>query len=124
MRSRSGRVSEQLGQIYYSVALDTAQMVRGQRDVDGALKKTTGSLDAFDAKLSQITAAIKVYAAAIAVLKSAQLADDMRLLATRVDVAAGTVDEGSVAMGRLVQISRQTQTAVEGNVEVFTRLNA
>lgn len=117
-------MSTEVGAVHYSVAMDTTQMVRGQRDVDTALKKTTSSFDGFGAKLSQITSAITVYAAAMALVKSAQMADDMRLLAARVDVAAGSVDAGSVAMGRLVAISRQTQTAVDGNVEVFTRLNA
>jgi len=116
-------VAEKVGELYYDITLDTAKMIDGQRKVDGALRKTTGSLDAFEARLSQITAAIKIYATALAVIKSAKLADDMRLLASRVQVAAGSFDSGTVAMQRLIAISRETQTTVEANAAVFARLN-
>lgn len=116
-------MAEKVGELYYDVTLDTAKMIDGQRRVERDIGKTTATLNRFEAKLSQITSAIKIYSVVLASVKAAQLADDMRLLAARVEVAAGSFDSGSVAMGRLVEISRRTQTAVAGNVEVFTRLN-
>jgi len=61
---------------------------------------------------------------AMATLKSAQAADDMRLLAARVQVASGSIEAGASAMAELEAISRRTQTSIEANAEVFTRLNA
>lgn len=117
-------MAEKVGELYYDVSLDTAKMIRGQRDAEAALKKTTGALDSFNAKLSAVASAISIYAIAMAQIKAVQMADDIRLLSARVEVAAGSFESGSVAMGRLVAISRSTQTAVEANVQVFTRLNS
>lgn len=119
----TGGKGANVGGIYYEVALDTAEMIRGQRDVDRELKKTSNSLEGFGARLTAVSAAVGVLVAAIARLKIAELADEMRLLQARVDVAAGSVENGSAAFGRLVDISRRTQTSLAGNIEVFNRLN-
>jgi len=112
-----------VGGIYYEVALDTRAMIDGQRAVDRELKKTSGSLAEFGTKLTAVAGAVGVLVAAIARLKVAELADEIRLLQARVEVAAGSVEQGADAFGRLVDISRRTQTSVAGNIEVFNRLN-
>ena len=58
-------MSEQVGAIHYDVELNTAQMVRGQREVDSAVSRAAGSFNA-------ITSAVKLYAAAMALVKVAQ----------------------------------------------------
>ncbi|UST52959.1 tape measure protein [Comamonadaceae bacterium OTU4NAUVB1] len=79
--------------------------------------------EGLNTRLNALAVAVRVLAAAYAVMKAAQLADDIRLMSARVDVAADSAEAGGAAMARLVAISRDTQTAVSANVEVFTRLN-
>jgi tape measure domain-containing protein len=109
-------VSEKVGSISYEVELDTAKMVRGQREVDSAVNNAAQSFN-------RITSAVKIYAAALALVKAAQLADDMRMLASRIDVAAGSAEKGASAMREINAISLRTQTSVQANAEVFARLN-
>ena len=165
-------MSEQVGSIHFDVTLETSGLINGQRKVDAATAKVTGSLDgagtaaeragrkftktgsdvaatrgqfekvgstvqttgaqfrdagneatSLNTRLSALAIAVKVLAAAYAVVKAAQLADDIKLMAARVEVAAGSVESGSAAMARLIEISRDTQTSVAANVDVFNRLN-
>lgn len=116
-------MSEQVGGIYYDVRLETGQLIRDQRQVERSLKATSDAGDKLAANFNAIALAAKLLAVALATVKAAERADEMRLLAARVEVAAGSVEKGAEAMNRLVQISRTTQTAVEGNVDVFNRLN-
>lgn len=109
-------MSEQVGAIHYDVELNTAQMVRGQREVDSAVSRAAESFNV-------ITRAVKLYAAAMALVKVAQFADDLRMLAARIDVAAGSAERGAEAMREINAISLRTQTSVQANAEVFTRLN-
>ena len=105
-----------VGGIYYEVAYDTRPLIDGQRAVEREVDKTVKTFNA-------ITLAIKVYAAALTALKMVELADQFRLLQTRVEVAAGSMEAGSAAMAELLSISKRTQTSVEGNAQVFQRLN-
>jgi tape measure domain-containing protein len=105
-----------VGGLYYDVTLDTQGMIDGTRVVDR-------ELDKIKPKFNALAIAVAVLAASLAALKMAKAADDMRLMGARVEVAAGSIESASLAMSRLEAISRTTQTAVAGNVEVFTRLN-
>lgn len=105
-----------VGQIYYDVTLDTASMVNKSREVNRAV-------DGIAAKFNAITAAVKVFAAALALVKAAQLADDMRMLGARVEVAAGSLEKGAQALDELRKISGRTQTELAANAGVFNRLN-
>jgi len=89
----------------------------------GGIGQAASASDILTGKLSQVSIAVKIFAAAMALVKSAQMADDMRLLAARVEVAAGSMQLGADAMRALQDISTRTQTSMEGNVEVFARLN-
>lgn len=109
-------MAQKVGEIYYDVTLDTSKVINGTRDVDRAIDGAT-------LKFNALAVAVKLLAVAYASLKSAQLADDMRLLAARVEVAAGSIDKGAEAMRQLESISRRTQTAIADNAAVFSRLN-
>lgn len=91
-------------------------MIDGQRIVDREVNRTT-------ATFNRITQAVKLYAAALVLVKAASFADDMRLLAARVEVAAGSVQAGAEAMRALEAISRRTQTSIAANANTFNRLN-
>lgn len=109
-------MAQKVGAIYYDVTLDTSKLIDGTRDVDRAIDGTA-------LKFNALAVAVKLLAVAYATLKSAQLADDMRLLSARVEVAAGSIDKGADAMRQLEAISRRTQTAIADNAAVFNRLN-
>jgi tape measure domain-containing protein len=109
-------VAERVGGIYYDVTLDTAQMIRGQRAIDAGVAQAARSFNV-------ITAAVKVYAATLAVVKAINMSEDFRLLKARVDIAAGSVEKGTDAWRELQSISKTTQTALEANALVFNRLN-
>jgi tape measure domain-containing protein len=116
-------VAEKVGELYYDVTLETGKMIDGQRAVDKELGKTTASLDKFQFKVTAVAAGIAILAAAMAAVKSAGMADEMRLLEARVNVAAGSIERGAEAMKALYGISQRTQTSIEANADVFTRLN-
>lgn len=105
-----------VGSIFYTVDLDTKAMIDGSR-------KAERVLDQLGARLTATAAAIGILGAALAALKVAKLADEIRMLAARVDVAAGSAEKGAAAFAALVGVSRRTQTSLEGNIEVFNRLN-
>jgi tape measure domain-containing protein len=106
-----------VGGVYYEVDLDTGKMLRESRQADSALRGV-------EFRMGAVALAVKALAAALALLKMARVADEVRLLGARVEVAAGSVERGADAMAQLARISARTQTAVEANVQVFTRLNA
>lgn len=110
-------MSERVGSIHYEVTADTSALVGQSRVVDRETQSMAASFN-------KITQAIKLYAAAMALVKSAQMADDMRLLAARVQVAAGSIEAGAAAMGELQRISARTQTELAATAGVFNRLNS
>ena len=116
-------MAEQVGGIYYDVSLETGQMVRGQREVQRELGRTTGALDNFSGKLTAVARGIAVYAVALAMVKAANVADEVRLLASRMEVAAGSTQLATSALSELQAISIKTQASLAANVQVFTRLN-
>ena len=116
-------MSTSVGAIYYDLSIDTQGMIDSSRRANRELQSLGGGFDGLSTKLNQVASAVKVFAAAIAIVKSAQMADEMRLLAARVEVAAGSMQMGAEAMRALQDISTRTQTSMQGNVEVFARLN-
>lgn len=109
-------MAEKVGEIYYDVTLDTAQMIDGSRKVQRETER-------LETRFNAVAAAVAAMAAAMAAVKLAMLADEFRLLGARVEVAAGSIEGGAAAMDALSDISRRTQSSLAGNIEVFTRLN-
>lgn len=116
-------MSESVGGIHYEVDLDTRKLIDANRKVGRNLADTNGMLDGMRAKLTATAAAAALLGAALLAMKVAERADEFRLLAARVDVAAGSMESGASAFADLVDISRRTQSSLAGNIEVFTRLN-
>lgn len=116
-------MTEQVGQIYYDVTLDTGKLLVEVRVINEQLGKVAKEGDKLQANFNALALAAKLLAAGFAAVKASTLSDDLRLMAARVQVAAGSLESGVTAMARLIEISKATQTAVAGNVEVFTRLN-
>lgn len=116
-------MSEKVGSIHYSVTLETAQMIEGQRKIERELQNTSKALDGFDLKLTSVARAVGILGAAMAALKSAQMADEMRMLSAQVQVAAGSMEAGASAMTALEASSKRTQTSIGANASVFNRLN-
>jgi tape measure domain-containing protein len=106
-----------VGGVYYDVELNTGQLLQDSRKADSALRGV-------EFRMGAVALAVKALAAALALIKMAQVADDMRLLSARVEVAAGSIERGAEAMNALARISVRTQTALADSVQVFTRLNS
>ncbi len=106
-----------VGGVYYDVELNTASLIQDSRKADSALRGV-------EFRMGAVALAVKALAAALALIKMAQVADDMRLLSARVEVAAGSIERGAEAMNALARISVRTQTALADSVQVFTRLNS
>jgi tape measure domain-containing protein len=113
----------QVGGVYYDVSMDTRKLIDGEREASRSMRRMGDEGDALATRLSATAAAVAVLAAAMSSIKIAQRADEFRLLAARVQVAAGAIEAGAVAFDELAAISRRTQTSLEGNAEVFNRLN-
>lgn len=109
-------MAEKVGGIYYEVSADTSKLVQAQRQVDASTKQMAFSFNA-------VAIAAKALAIAYSMIKTAQLADDMRLLSARVLVAAGSIDAATVAMSELQRISTKTQTSIAASATIFQRLN-
>lgn len=130
-------MAENVGGIYFETTLDTSKLIRESREANrqiDAMSRSFGRMDAAAARTERqvtqtarafnaIALAAKLYAAAYAVVRSAQMADDMRLLSGRVQVATESVEKATAAMRALQQISTRTQTDIGANAKVFTRLN-
>ena len=117
-------MAEQVGAIYFDVTFETRQLLDGQKKIDQSLQQTSGRMDAFQGKVTAVASAVGVLGAALAAVRVAKMADELRLLEVRVQVAAGGLKEGAAAMLELEAISKRTQTSIAANAEVFTRLNS
>lgn len=116
-------MAEKVGELYYEVSLETGSAIRQSRQMQAENARTGSSFDSLTPKLTAITRAISVYASALALVKATRLADDIRLLGARVEVAAGSVEKGAAALAELQRISSRTQTELAANAGVFNRLN-
>ncbi len=106
-----------VGGVYYDVELNTSKMLRESRQAESALRGV-------EFRMGAVALAVKGLVAALALLQMARVADEARLLAARVEVAAGSMERGAEAMNALARISARTQTELAANVQVFTRLNS
>lgn len=116
-------MGEKIGAVFYDCTLDTKKLIEGEREASRSLDRMGGYGDKLATKLSAVSAAVVVLAAAVAAVKVAKMADEFRLLGARVEVAAGGMEAGASAMRELEAISKRTMTSVAGNAEVFQRLN-
>lgn len=112
-----------VGGVYYDVSLDTGKLLTESRAVNQQIDKLAQQGDKAQFSLNVLARAAATLASALVAVKTLQRADEFRLLGARVEIAAGNVESGAAAFAELVAISRRTQTSLEGNIEVFTRLN-
>ncbi len=105
-----------VGSLFYDISVDGSKAIREVRAVDTQASK-------LEATFTAVTSAIKLYAAALAVVKATGVADEMRQLAARVQVAAGSIENGTAALGALQRIAARTQTDLAATAGVFNRLN-
>lgn len=109
---------QQVGGIYYDVDLNTSKLLEGQKKVETSIGKMTAAIKPMAVAIAGLGVAM-----AAAAVASSKAADNMRLLASRVEIAAGSVAAGTAAFNQLYRISRDTNTSIEANASVFARLN-
>lgn len=112
-------MAEKVGEIYYSVTLDTAQMIDGQRKVDRELKNTTGSLDAFGAKLTAVASAIGAYVAALYLIRQS---DAFTKMNAQLKLATESTRELAVAQADVRRIAKEAQTDISGVATLYARI--
>lgn len=112
-------MAEIVGGIAYTVTLETAEMLAGQRRVDAALQKTGGQLDSFGSKLSQITQAVKVYAAATFLITQT---DAYTKLNAQLKLATDGHASLAVAQETVRRISREAQTDINAIAVLYARI--
>lgn len=115
MAEAAAGLGEQVGGIYYDVSLDTAEMVRGQREVDKAVQKV-------DVSLTEVARATKTYAAALqleaAIAREAAKAEAG--LAAAQGKTADAAAKGAGAMGKTALSAKQLSAATRGLPAQFT----
>lgn len=117
------RQGTNVGGIYYDVTADTAGLLQAERRTADSLRRMGDEGDRFSLRFGAVALAVKTLVVALGLLKAAKVADEMRLLNARVEVAAGSIERGAEAMAELQRISARTSTALADNVTVFNRLN-
>lgn len=116
-------MAEKVGEIYYDVTLETAAMLKKAREVEAQVGKTSTSFKDLHAKLTAVASAVGLVVIATKALQMAKVADEVRMLGARVQVAAGSLQAGAEAMRELEAISTRTRSSVAANADVFSRLN-
>lgn len=109
-----------VGALYYEVTLDTKAMIEQQRAVDRELKRTTDSLDKFDAKLSAITSAIKAFAAASYLIAQS---DAYTKLNAQLGLATDNSQQFAKAQGDVKRIATEAQTSISGVGTLYARIS-
>jgi tape measure domain-containing protein len=118
--SASAGKGTQVGSIWYAVTLDTKALIDGQREVDRELKRTSGSLDQFGAKLNQVTQAIKAFAAAAYLIAQS---DAYTKLNAQLKLATDTSQQFATAQGDVKRIALESQTAIGGVGTLYARVS-
>ena len=113
-------MAEKVGEIYYDVTLDTRQMIDGQRKVDRELKTTTGSLDSFGAKLTQVASAIGAYSAALYLIKQS---DAFTKMNAQLKLATDSTRELAIAQAEVRKIAQEAQTDISGVAVLYARVS-
>lgn len=114
-------MAEKVGELYYSVTLDTREMIDGQRKVDRELNNTTGSLDKFGAKLTQVAAAVGAYAAALYLIRQS---DAFTKMTAQLKLATESTRELAVAQDDVRRIAKEAQTDITGVATLYARITS
>lgn len=112
-------MAEKVGSIYYSVSLDTGEMVRNQRNVDRELGRTTASLDRFQAKVTQVAAAIGMLASATFLIAQS---DAYTKLNAQLKLATDGYSSLGVAQEKVRSISREAQADISAIGVLYARI--
>ncbi|MDO9002826.1 MAG: tape measure protein [Aquabacterium sp.] len=114
-------MAEKVGSLYYEVSLETGTMIRGQRQVQAQLDKTTGSLDTFEAKLTQITSAVKAYAAATFLVGQS---DAYTKLNAQLKLATNGHEQLAAAQASVRRIAQEAQTDLSAIGTLYARVSS
>lgn len=116
-------MAEQVGGIYYEITLETAKLMAQARQVGAQIGKVGAGFSDLAVKMTAVASAVGLVVMATKALQMAKVADEIRMLGARVEVAAGNMKAGAEAMRELEAISTRTRSSVAANADVFSRLN-
>lgn len=121
-------MSTNVGGIDYTLTLDTAGLIAGERKARQSLQKVGDEGDKLQSRMSGIAAAISAAISAIAVeglvskIVSAQRQFDV--LFANLKTMTGGTEQATAAWERLVEFAAQTPYSLEQAVQGFTKLKA
>jgi hypothetical protein len=121
-------MSEPLGNLYYTITLDMAELIRRQREVEARLDRLGGKGDQLQARFTKIAAAITAAISAIAVegliskVVTAQRQFDVMFASLK--TMTGGADQAGLAFERLRKFAAQTPYTLEQSVKGFVKLKA
>lgn len=122
-------MSEPVGGLYYELSIDTADLIKGQREAERAFddmaKKGDSAGKSIAASMRETAKAVQTLVISIGLASAAiaVAADEIRMMKARIDIAAGSAEDGAKAFDTLYQISKATETSMAANAAVFSRLN-
>lgn len=116
-------MAEKAGEIYYDITLETSKLMAQSRQVGAQIGKVGAGFADLAVKMTAVASAVGLVVVATKALQMAKVADEIRMLGARVEVAAGGMKAGAEAMRELEAISIRTRSSVSANADVFSRLN-
>jgi tape measure domain-containing protein len=108
-----------VGDIYYGVSMDTAELIRGQRETEKAVKGTGDALKS----LTPIAAAVKAALSGMAVMAVIKMADDWGQYASRMKQATNGAEEYARAQDRMLDSANKTFRSINETRESFIQLS-
>lgn len=113
-------MSEKVGEIYYDVTLETAQMIDGQRKVKRELENSTKGLGQFEAKLTQVAKAVASYAAALYLIKQSDAFTSMN---AQLKLATESTRELAVAQADVKRIAQEAQADIAAVASLYAKVS-
>ncbi|MGL6117270.1 tape measure protein, partial [Plesiomonas sp.] len=118
--------STNVGNLSYSLELDTSKMIDGQRKADAELKKTGKSLDDFTSSLKPIAGAMAAAFATMAITgflaKIVAVQREFDKLNAMLQTAAGSQEGGAAAFEALQEFAAKTPYDLAQVTKAFTQL--
>lgn len=113
-------MAEKVGQIFYEVTLDTSTMVRGQREAQRELDRTSKAVEDFQSKLSKVAAAVQAYFAAGYVIAQA---DAYTKLVAQLRLATDGHRELAAAQSEVKRIAQEAQVDISGIGALYAKIS-
>ena len=108
--------SVNVGGIYYTVSMDTADLLRGSRTA-------TKELSIMESRLNDVAVAAKAVVSGMAVMNIIDIADEWGQYASRLKMATQSTDEYNIVQERMIQSANMTFRSINETKESFIQMS-